>query len=322
VRELERYMTILAEADLFSGAVLVAKDGRPLFAGAYGLANAAHGVPNRLDTKFNLGSMNKMFTGVAVAQLAAQGRLAFDDPLAGHVPDYPRRAAERVTLRHLLTHTAGVPDFFGNPYFAAAKDRFRSTADFLSLFRDEPLAFAPGEQWRYSNSGYILLGVVIERVSGRSYAGYVREHVHAPAGMADTDLYEADRPVANLAEGYTTSVIGHGGGVEVAERVQGLNRVAEPTFLGRPSEPSCSPQLSISQTPTRLAPRRRPATARRRSPSAVSARARGMDSWTSRRQGAVRSRSTSVFGAGRRDARRLTGRAVAWVAGCRSRVWS
>ena len=190
-------------ADLFSGSVVVAHDGKPILSRAYGLASRAHDVPNRTNTKFNLGSMNKMFTGVAVAQLAEKGRLAFTDPIGKHLTDYPNKAvAEKVTLHHLLTHTSGVGDYFNDKYMEAAKDRFRTVQDFFPLFVDKPLEFEPGAKFRYSNAGFMILGAVIEKVSGQSYFDYVRDHVYQPAGMADTDAYEMDQDTPNLATGY------------------------------------------------------------------------------------------------------------------------
>jgi CubicO group peptidase (beta-lactamase class C family) len=200
----EAYLAKLVAADLFSGSVLVAHNGKPIFSRAYGLASRAHGVPNRADTKFNLGSMNKMFTAVAVAQLAEKGRLAFTDPVGKHLPDYPdKTVAEKVTLHHLLTHTSGVGDYFDDKYMAAAKDRFRTVQDFFPLFVDKPLEFEPGARFRYSNAGFMILGAVIEKVSGQSYFDYVRDHVYKPAGMTDTDAYEMDLDTPNLATGYT-----------------------------------------------------------------------------------------------------------------------
>jgi CubicO group peptidase (beta-lactamase class C family) len=192
------------QSDEFSGVVLVARDGRPVYQRAVGLASREFQVPNRLDTKFNLGSINKIFTRIAVAQLAAAGKLSLDDPLGKWVPDYPNaEAREKVTIRHLLDMASGIGDFFGEKFEATPKDRLRTNADFLPLFAGEPLLFPPGSQRRYSNGGYIVLGAVIEKVSGQSYYDYVREHIFRPAGMADTDSYEADVPTPNLACGYT-----------------------------------------------------------------------------------------------------------------------
>ena len=204
VSSLDKYLEDAARADEFSGAVLLAKNGKPVFQKAYGLASKEFNVPNRLDTKFNLGSINKKFTQVAIAQLVEKGKLSFDDRLIKHLPDYPnRQAAEKVTIQHLLRMSSGIGDFFGDKFDAAAKDRFRKNGDFIPLFAAEPLAFEPGTKRQYSNGGYIVLGAIIEKVSGQDYYDYVREHIFKPAGMENTDSYEADAVVQNLAIGYT-----------------------------------------------------------------------------------------------------------------------
>lgn len=193
-----------AARDEFSGAVLVAKDGAPVFEKAYGLADAEHKTPNRVDTKFNLGSMNKMFTAVAVVQLAEAGKLSFDDRVGKLLPDYPNRdVAEKVTVRDLLTHTSGLGSFW-NAKFDERRTSVRSVADYLALFADDPLLFEPGSRFEYSNAGYVVLGAIVEKVTGERYDDYVREHVYAPAGMKDTAAYAIDERVPNLAVGYTT----------------------------------------------------------------------------------------------------------------------
>lgn len=192
------------QADEFSGVVMVAKNGKPIFQEAYGLANKNYNAPNRLDTKFNLGSINKTFTKIAMAQLAEQGKLAFEDRLGKHLPDYPnRQAAEKVTLNQLLSMSSGIGDFFGEKYDNTPKDKIRSLKDYLPLFASAPLLFEPGTSRRYSNGGYIVLGAIIEAVSGQDYYSYVRDHIYNPAGMQNTDSYEMDAVVPNLATGYT-----------------------------------------------------------------------------------------------------------------------
>src|SRR5579872_4077874 len=193
----------LSAEDAFSGAVLLSKNGRVLFEKAYGYANHAFKAANRVDTKFNLGSLGKMFTGVAILQLAQQGKLSLDDTVLKLVPDYPvKQIAGKITVRELLTHTSGLGSFFNEKFFDTNMGRFDTIESHLPLFTGKPLLFEPGTQWSYSNAGFIVLGLVIERVSGESYYDYVREHFFKPAGMSNTDNYEPDQDVANLAVGY------------------------------------------------------------------------------------------------------------------------
>jgi len=193
----------LADAGDFSGVVLLAKDGKTFFQEAYGLANRDFGAANRTDTKFNLGSINKVFTQVAIAQLAAAGRLSLSDTIRKLLPDYPSAVADRITVQQLITMSSGLGDFFGPRYDATPKTKLRTLSDFLPLFVDEPLLFEPSTSHRYSNAGYIVLGLIIEKVSGEPYHDYVRKHVFEPAGMRDSDAYPQDAIVANRAVGYT-----------------------------------------------------------------------------------------------------------------------
>lgn len=210
--QLEAFINELAAADQFSGAALVTKDGQVLLQQVHGQADKNFNIPNRLDTKFNLGSMNKMFTGVAVTQLAQANKLRFDDRVGQHLPDYPNReVAEKVTIHHLLTHTSGMGSYWNEEYIRGSKDRWRTVNDFLALFVRDPLNFAPGTRWEYSNAGFMLLGAIIEAVTGQDYFDYVRENIYQPAGMSSTDCYEIDRPVPNLAVGYTRMTMEAGG---------------------------------------------------------------------------------------------------------------
>ncbi|HYJ34080.1 MAG TPA: serine hydrolase [Candidatus Binatia bacterium] len=202
---LRAYVDSLARADAFSGAILLAKGDRVLERSAYGLASRRYGTPNRFDTKFNLGSINKAFTKVAIEQLAARGKLSLDDTIDKYVPDYPRDEASKITIRMLLDHRSGVPDFFGPKFQNADRTQLRSVSDWVQFIRDMPLRFEPGTREEYSNGGYILLGAVIEKASGMDYYDYVRRNIYEPAGMKDTDSYQQDDPVRNLAEGYTKS---------------------------------------------------------------------------------------------------------------------
>ncbi|MFL6215209.1 MAG: serine hydrolase domain-containing protein [Blastocatellia bacterium] len=192
-----------AKEDRFSGVVLLAKDGKPFLVKAYGLADKSKNAPNNAETKFNLGSMNKMFTAVAIAQLVEQGKLSFEDKVGKLLPDYPNKdVANKVTVHQLLTHTAGLGSYW-NAKFDAHRTQIKTVADYLSLFADEPLLFEPGARFEYSNSGFIVLGAIIEKVSGQSYYDYVREHIYKPAGMTSTDAYQMTDDTPNLAMGYT-----------------------------------------------------------------------------------------------------------------------
>ena len=202
-KELDAFIKELVAQDKFSGAVLMAKEDKPVFRKAYGLASKEFNVPNQTDTKFNVASMGKMFTGIAVAQLAEQGKLSFNDLIAKHLPDYPKEVSSRVSIHHLLTHTSGMGSYWKEEFHEANHARFRAIRDFFPLFVNDPLAFQPGTKWSYSNAGFMVLGAIIEEVSGQSYFAYVKENVFRRAGMNDTDFYEADRVTPNLAVGYT-----------------------------------------------------------------------------------------------------------------------
>ncbi|HEU4388815.1 MAG TPA: serine hydrolase domain-containing protein [Blastocatellia bacterium] len=204
IEAVEKQLLEAVGADEFSGVVLIAREQHPVFEKAYGLASKEYNAPNRLDTKFNLGSINKVFTQIAVGQLIQRGRLSLDDSIVKHLPDYPNGdAARKVTVRQLLAMTSGIGDFFGPEFESTPKDRLRSIKDFLTLFAHKPLLFEPGTKRQYSNGGYVVLGAIIERVSGQDYFQYVRENIFKPADMRDTDWYESDIVTGNLASGYT-----------------------------------------------------------------------------------------------------------------------
>jgi CubicO group peptidase (beta-lactamase class C family) len=173
----------LAHAGLFSGAVLIARHDRVLFSHAYGLADRKRRIPNTVRTRFRIGSMNKMFTAVAILQLVEAGKVKLTAPLGTYLPDYPnRQVATTVTIHQLLTHTGGTGDIFG-PAFDAHRKALRTLDDYVRLYGKRGLEFEPGSSWAYSNYGFLLLGVVIQRVTGQSYYHYVQQHVYAPAGM-------------------------------------------------------------------------------------------------------------------------------------------
>ncbi len=194
----------LARHDQFSGVVLVARGGVPQFERAYGMADREAGRHNELTTAFNLGSINKFFTGMAIRQLAAAGKLDVDSSLARAWPDYPTPdVARRVTIRQILEHRSGIQgNIFGAPPGKTRHD-LRTLGDFFALFKHEPLQFEPGSRQQYSNAGYIVLGLLIERLSGENYYDYVRRHIYEPAGMTRSGSWAVDSLPANTAFGYT-----------------------------------------------------------------------------------------------------------------------
>ena len=190
-------------ADKFSGAVAISKSGRIIFEQAYGLADREKKTPNTLQTQFRMGSMNKMFTATAILQLAQAGKLKLTDPLGKHLTDYPNKdLAMKVTLHHLLIHTGGTGDFFG-PEFDKHRLELKTLQDYVKLYGARGLEFEPGSRWAYSNYGFLLLGLVVEKASGQDYYAYVREHIFKPAAMTSSDSLPEEEAVAGRSVGYT-----------------------------------------------------------------------------------------------------------------------
>lgn len=208
VSEIRTFVDERTAADRFSGTVLLARGNDVLFRGAWGLASRRFQVPINVETKINLGSMNKMFTAVAIGQLVDQGKMTFNDRLIDLVPDYPNpEIAGKITVHHLLTHTSGTGDYWTDE-FEEKWFKVRRLDDYLPFIAPVPLEFEPGEQMRYSNSGFVILGMIVEAVSGEDYFDYVREHIYEPAGMTNSDCYHIENPVPNLAIGYTRMMFG------------------------------------------------------------------------------------------------------------------
>lgn len=192
-----------AAKDSFSGAILIAHKGKLVLDQAWGMADSEKGNKNTVDTQFCLGSMNKMFTAVAVLQLVQQGKLSLDGHISDYWPNYPNHdLAMRVTIRQLLSHTAGTGDIF-TPEYEAHRLETRTLADYVKLFGDRPFAFQPGSRMEYSNYGFILLGRLIEIVSRESYEDYIQKHIFALAGMTHTDSRPESDHVPGRAIGYT-----------------------------------------------------------------------------------------------------------------------
>jgi CubicO group peptidase (beta-lactamase class C family) len=189
-------------AGRFSGAVLVARGDEVIYAGAVGLADRTTGRINTLDTPFNLGSINKMFTAIAIAQLQAAGKLDWQDTVGRHLPRFPNPTIrDRVTIHQLLTHTSGVGSYW-NEAHDARKHEIDTQQEFLQTFVDEPLRFAPGAGLEYSNGGPVILGLVVEALGGTDYYRYIREHIYRPAGMTHADHHRRDDAKSGVALGY------------------------------------------------------------------------------------------------------------------------
>jgi D-alanyl-D-alanine carboxypeptidase len=201
-KALDARIDTLVQADRFSGRVLVTRHGKAVYARNAGLADREARLPITADTRFRLGSMNKMFTAVAILQLVDAGKLSLDTRVGEVLADYPNRnIADKVRIRHLLTHTGGTGDFFG-PEFDTHRLTLKTHADYLRLFGARGPEFEPGSQSRYSNYGFILLGAIIEKLSGTTYYEHVQARVFAPAGMRDTGSPAESDAVPERAKGY------------------------------------------------------------------------------------------------------------------------
>lgn len=196
--EIDTILADLAEQGIFSGSVLVGRQGTVLFSQGYGLADRAQGIPNTPQTRFRLGSITKQFTAMAILILESQGKLSVKDAICNYLTDCPT-AWEAITIRYLLTHTSGIPNVASSYYSPTAPVTPSTPDQVIALFKDRPLDFQPGEKWSYSNSGYVVLGRIIEQVSGQSYEDFLQQFIFSPLNLRDTG-YEHDS--AGLAVGY------------------------------------------------------------------------------------------------------------------------
>jgi len=205
IDEIRALVSGLHKKDWLTGTVLIAKGPEVLLTDFGGEANKGDHALINIDTKFNLGSMNKMFTATAIARLVEAGKLSFDDPISKWIDEtwLPKTVTDKITIRHLMTHTSGLGSYFNKTYINSSRALFRKLDDYKPLIKDDRPAFTPGEKFQYSNTGLFLLGVVIEKVTGEDYFDYIRKTIYALAGMTNSDCYEMDYPVENLAIGYS-----------------------------------------------------------------------------------------------------------------------
>jgi CubicO group peptidase (beta-lactamase class C family) len=200
--DMQRAVQTLASAGHFMGSVLIARGGHILLDRGYGDANLELKVADAPATKYRLGSITKQFTAAAILLLQQRGQLALNDPVKKYLPDAPA-SWSGITIFNLLTHTSGIPNYSDLPEFDATKALPATPAQLIARFRDQPLQFPPGTAWRYTNSGYALLGYLIERISGEPYAQFLRENIFEPLGMHDTGYDSNAAIIAGRAEGYT-----------------------------------------------------------------------------------------------------------------------
>lgn len=196
-----------ATGDRFMGNVLVAKEGAVLFARSYGWANVEWKVPHTPASKFRIGSVTKQFTAAAILLLEERGRLKLADPVSKFIPDAPE-AWKQVTLFHLLTHISGIPSFTDGPEYMTWKLSPEGPAQTFAHIRDKPLEFPAGEKHKYSNSGYVLLGWIVEKVSGQSYEAFLRENIFTPLGMNESGYDSNTALVPQRASGYVPGPTG------------------------------------------------------------------------------------------------------------------
>ena len=205
--KIAEYLQVYLETGFFVGSALVACAGEVIFHQSYGMANLEHGILNTSLTKFRIASVTKPFTAAAILKLQEQGLLDVQHFISAYVPGYPN--SEQITIHHLLTHTAGIPNFTSFPD-AEKKQPLRVTLDeLISWFSDKPLEFMPGERYRPTNSGYVLLAKIIEVASGQSYTDYLRQHILEPANMLDSGYDQQELVLPHRASGYVLTETGY-----------------------------------------------------------------------------------------------------------------
>jgi D-alanyl-D-alanine carboxypeptidase len=189
LQEIGSYLKRMGDADIFSGAIAIAREGKPVFAQGYGYADREKKIANTVDTPFLLGSMNKLFTSLAIGQLVEQGKLGYEDPLATFLPDFPdAESARKIRIKHLLSHTSGLGDYLATQAYRDELDRMVTARARVDILPRKPPAFEPGTKWAYSNIGYEVLGRVIEIVTGQDYYDYMQKYVFAPAGATSASF--------------------------------------------------------------------------------------------------------------------------------------
>ena len=201
--KIQELLTLAHKYRQFNGTALVAENGKVIYKGAFGMANMEWAIPNTPDTKFRLGSITKQFTAVLALQLVEQGKIKLDGKLSDYLPDYRKDTGKKVTIHHLLTHTSGIPSYTGLPKFRADVSRNPYKVDeFVKKYASGDLEFEPGSKFAYNNSGYFLLGAIIEKVTGKSYEQVLKENILDPVGMKNTGYDHHNTVLPKRAAGY------------------------------------------------------------------------------------------------------------------------
>lgn len=203
IEQLDELINLYTEYGQFNGSVLVAENGEVIYKKGFGLANMEWNIPNQSDTKHRLGSITKQFTSMLIMQLVEQGKLKLNVPISEYLPDYPKSNADIISIHHLLTHSSGMPNFTAFPEFFKENSRDPYTPEELvTVFADSTLQFKPGEKFAYSNSGYFLLGVIIEKVTAKSYEQVLKDNIIIPLKMNNTGYDHHGTILKNRASGY------------------------------------------------------------------------------------------------------------------------
>lgn len=202
VKKIHDLIQACSDYGQFNGSVLVAENGEIIYKNGFGQANMEWNIPNKPDTKHRLASITKQFTAMAIVQLVAENKLELNQPITTYLPDYPKATGDSVTIHHLLTHTSGIPNYTSFPSYREVMRTPHSAMELVSLFADLPLEFSPGEQFAYSNSGYVLLGVIIEKITGKSYEQVLQDKIFSPLEMNDTGYDQHRTILENRASGY------------------------------------------------------------------------------------------------------------------------
>lgn len=200
--KLDEYLSEITKQGRFTGSVLVARDGKVIFSKGYGLANAEFDVPNTPQTKFRLGSVTKQFTAASILLLQERGKLSVQDPICKYFDSCPE-AWKEITIHHLLSHTGGLPNFTSFPDYTKTMMIPTPLESLISRFKDKPLDFKPGEKWNYSNSGYVTLGYIVEKVAGESYESFLQKNIFSPLKMTNSGYDHHETILKNRATGYS-----------------------------------------------------------------------------------------------------------------------